>query len=64
MKTYEIALSTDSGDVVFRVGAKDIQSAQTLLLSLERAPVSAVKWWRVVPTAKQIRKTKSLMHCL
>lgn len=62
MKTYEITLKHDNGNAVFRLRADSISEAQTALLEMEKAPPSAVVCWRVVPTKKQIAKTKNLMR--
>lgn len=62
MKTYELALKHDQGTVTLRTRAANIQAAKEIICKAENCPESAIQWWRVVPTAKQIKKTKSLMR--
>lgn len=64
MKTFEITLKHNGGLCSFRVHGKDYATAKANLLRAEKAPEGAVQTWRVVPTAKQITKTKSLMRGL
>lgn len=64
MKTYSITLRHDAGEVTLQTRAENISEAQRLVCNAECAPLSAVKSWRVVPTARQIRRTKSRMRCL
>lgn len=61
MKTYEFGLTHDHGNVTLRASADTLEAAKQIILTAEKAPASAITWWRVVPTAKQIKKTKSLM---
>jgi hypothetical protein len=64
MNQYEIVLKHDGGKKVFRVGAINIHRAKQILLDAERAPMSAIETWRVIPTAKQIKKTQNMMRNL
>lgn len=62
MKTYEFGLKHDDGMVNIRVHAEDLAEARKIALDIEKAPENAIRWWRVVPTQKQIQKTKNLMR--
>lgn len=64
MKTYEITLRHDDGKTTFRTIARDYRAAQEQICKAERAPLSAIMTWRVIPTARQIQKTKNLLRCL
>ncbi len=64
MKLYNITLSSDSGPVTLMVRADNYQAAQQRACTIEGAPLSAVKSWRVIPTARQIARTKNLLRCL
>lgn len=64
MKTYEITLKHDSGTVALRTRAESIEAAKRMICEAERAPESAVACWRVVPTARQIKRTKSLLRSI
>lgn len=64
MKTYEITLKHDAGTVKARATASSYQAAIELVCLAEKAPTSAVQTWRIIPTAKQIARTKSLMRGL
>jgi len=61
-KTYEFTLKHDSGFINIRTASHSLESAKKLVLDSELAPESAIKSWRVVPTAKQIKRTKSLLR--
>ena len=62
MKTYEFTLKHDKGIVTLRTRARNLQTAQDIICKAENCPKSAIQWWRVVPTQKQIQRTKSLMN--
>lgn len=62
MKTFEFVLNHDGGKVTLRTGANSLPEAEAIILKAENAPKSAIQSWRVVPTAKQIKRTKSLMR--
>ena len=64
MKAYEITLTHDAGEVTIRTHAGTIFAAIENVCNAEKAPRSAVKTWRVVPTAKQIARTKNLLRSL
>lgn len=64
MKTYELTLKHDAGQVTLRVRAESLQQAQNLVCDIERAPKSAIQSWRVIPTKKQTQKTKNLMRSI
>lgn len=62
MKTYEITLKHEGEDVTARTQADNITTAKESVCADYGVPVSAVHYWRVVPTKKQIARTKSLMR--
>lgn len=62
MKTYEFQFKHDGGSTVIRTTGTDVNSAKRKVLEAEKAPESAIGWWRVVPTQKQINKTKNLLR--
>lgn len=62
MKTFEFKLHHNSGPVTMRLKADNLERAKDTVLSIEQAPESAIKSWRVVPTAKQIRQTQNMMR--
>jgi len=64
MKTYEFTLKHDAGEVTIRTRAASVEAAKREILDAERAPEGAIKYWCVVPTARQIQKTKNLMRNL
>lgn len=64
MKTYDITLKHDSGSATHRISAESFDAALTRLCDLEKAPKSALHWWAIVPTARQIRRTQSLLRCI
>ena len=61
-KTYEFTMTHDGGIVNIRTSAQSLEAAKTIVLNAELAPESSIKSWRVVPTHKQIRRTKSLLR--
>ena len=64
MKTYEITLKHDNGQVSLMMRANTYDAAKRMILEAEKAPESAILYWRVVPTKRGIAKTKSLMRGL
>lgn len=62
MKTYRIGLKHDNGTAEIGVQANSIQEAKKLIMELEKFPESAMTYWAVVPTKKQIARTKSLLR--
>lgn len=64
MKTFEIQVKHDNGETVLRVRARNIDAANEMVMQAEGCPRSALGWWRVVPTAAQIKKTKNLLRNL
>lgn len=64
MKHYLVNLQHDGGNITAETFASSIERAKALVCNAEKAPLSAVKWWQVVPTPKQIRRTKSLLRNL
>lgn len=62
MKTYEFHLNHDGGKASIRIQDNDVNSAKRRVLEQENAPESAIQSWRVVPTERQIRKTKNLLR--
>ena len=62
MKTYEFTLYHDNGKTKIRVTAGNLERAQKLLMIAEDCPISAIQSWRIIPTAKQIKKTQSLLR--
>ena len=61
-KTYEISLKHDAGEVTIRLRASSYLAAIEQACNAEKAPKCAVQSWRVIPTARQIARTKSLMR--
>jgi hypothetical protein len=64
MKAYNVTLRHDAGEVTLMIRADNYQAAQQRACTIEGAPLSAVKSWAVVPTTRQIRRTKNLLRCL
>lgn len=64
MKKYEIEVKHDNGSFKITVTARNIEAAQKMVMNAENCPPSALGSWRVVPTARQIAKTKRLMSGL
>ncbi len=62
MKTYRIQVKHDSGEQGFLIRAESIQQAKEAVMAAEGCPERAIIWWSVVPTKKQIARTKSLMR--
>lgn len=62
MKKYMVKLLSDSGPVMFHLYADSIDSARQTVATAENAPLSSIQFAGVVPTKKQIKKTKSLMR--
>jgi hypothetical protein len=64
MKKFEFLLNSDSGEYYLTVTAQNYGAAEKIVLDSEKCPKRSIRSWRVVPTAKQIKKTKSLMRGL
>lgn len=64
MKRYLFTLKHDSGTATIGIVDQNLESAKRRLLDQEKAPESAILYWSVVPTAKQLKNTKSLMRGL
>jgi hypothetical protein len=64
MKTYRIQVKHDSGEMVLRVYARNIQAAKEMIMAAEGCPECAIGWIAIVPTPKQIQKTKNLLRSL
>lgn len=62
MKTYEFTLKHDGGTATVQVTASTLGAAKYIVLNSEKCPETAITSWRVVPTARQIRKTKNLLR--
>jgi hypothetical protein len=64
VKTYEITLTGET--TPYRIRANDLTEAARDACKTSGVPfsVSAVHHWRVVPTARQIARTKNLMRGL
>lgn len=62
MKKFEIEVKHDNGNFKITVTARNIEAAKMMVMIAENCPPSALGWWRVVPTARQIAKTKRLMN--
>ncbi len=66
MKTYEIQIHRKDS-VVTRVQADSLTEAKQIAAAFEGVDANNAEsfgYWRIIPTAKQIRKTKSLMRGL
>jgi hypothetical protein len=64
MKTYTFGLKHDSGEASITVRADDVNEAKKMVMDLEKCPERAITWWRIVPTTRQIQKTKNLLRGL
>lgn len=62
MKTYEFTLKHDNGTVKIRTSADNLEAAKLIIIKSEGCPERAITAWRIIPTAKQIRKTKNLLR--
>lgn len=63
MKTYELELRINTTKLV-RLKAESLEEAKRQACDEEGITTNCVMTWRVIPTAKQIAKTKSLMRGL
>lgn len=64
-KQYEITLrSGGDGEKNIRTRASSVEAAMTQVCDAEGVSRKAVVTWRVVPTSRQLAKTKSLMRGL
>ena len=64
MKTYGFCLKHDNGTVRIYIQDDSLESAKKRVLEKEKAPERAIDFWWIVPTAKQLKKTKNLMRNL
>jgi hypothetical protein len=64
MKTFEITLKHDGGQVTIRTRATCLAMAQNIALTAEKAPRSALAYWGIVPTQRQIARTKNMLRNL
>ena len=62
MKTYELTVKHDNGEVTIRVRARNVEMAHQMVENAEGCPRSAIYTWRIVPTKKQIQRTKNLLR--
>ncbi len=62
MKTYEFGIHHDNGDIVLRVRANSLLEAKTQVVQSEKCPDRSITFWRIVPTIRQIKRTKSLLR--
>ena len=58
MKTFELTLQQDKDKVTIRTRAMSLAAAKRIACAAEAAPESAIVTWRVVPTKRQIARTK------
>ncbi len=58
MKTFELTLQHNKGKVTIRTRAESLSDARRIACAAEAAPESAIVTWRVVPTKRQIARTK------
>ena len=58
MKTFELTLQHDKSKVTIRTHAESLAAAKRIACAAEAAPESAIVTWRVVPTKRQIARTK------
>lgn len=64
MKTFTIAINRPAGDAICTIHADNLHIAIATACEMVKAPIEAVKYWHMVPTARQLAKTKSLMRSL
>lgn len=62
MKTYEFGMIYNGVINHIRIQDNNLKNAEKRVLQLENAPKRAIQYWRVVPTASQIKKTKNLLR--
>jgi len=62
MKTYAFELRADGMTFWVRVQASNISRAKTIVLDWQKCPERSIQSWHIVPTEKQIAKTKSLLR--
>jgi hypothetical protein len=63
-KQFKFEIKRNNAITSIRVFAKDFESAKDLVCKAEGCDRSAVMSWVVVPTKKQLAKTKRLMQGL
>lgn len=61
---YTFGLSSDTGDYELTVTAQCVEAAKQIVLTTQNCPERSIKYWRKVPTAREIKKTKSMMRGL
>lgn len=62
MKIYRFGLRHDKGETTVEVRASNLDEAKKLAMEIEQCPGLAITWISVVPTQKQINKTKNLLR--
>lgn len=62
MKQFEFEIKHDNGTITLRTFARNLEEAQNVICKAEDCPRSALGYWRIVPTKKQLAKTKRLMQ--
>lgn len=60
MKTYKIQLKHDKGETIITTRARNIQAAIDSVMIAEQCPRSAIGYWSVVLTKKQLAKKEVL----
>lgn len=64
MKSYEFNIKTADGVKTVRQMGEDVSDAKYRVCRSENVQSSAISWWRVIPTDRQIARTKSLLRSL
>jgi hypothetical protein len=64
MKNFIFTLKHDNGAVNIGIRAENLKAAQQQLMNSEKCPLSAIQTWWIIPTAKEIQKTKNLLRGL
>lgn len=64
IKRYEFGVRHDSGTLKIRTAASSLEAAKNIVMQAEGCPEGAITSWRIIPTARQLKKTKSLMRGL
>ena len=64
MKSYKIQVKHDQGEQGFLIRADSIQEAKEIVMRLEGCPERAILYWSVVPTKRQIERTKNMLRGL
>lgn len=63
-RMFELTLQHDNGQIKIRTSATSIRAAYTQVCKAENCPESAVLYWRVIPTKKQIRQTQQWLSTM